>query len=58
MRFPSNFTTSQKIKFYTQRNKNLTKEFNKFKNTNKIEHLNKIKSEIEIALKELTNLNK
>ena len=30
MRFPSNFTTENKITFYTQRKKEMTKQFKKF----------------------------
>ena len=34
MRFPSNFTTENKITFYTQRKKEMTKQFNKFSKLN------------------------
>ena len=53
MRFPSNFTTENKITFYTQRKKEMTKQFNKFSKLNKIEHSNKLKKEIEICEVEL-----
>ena len=58
MRFPSTFTTTQKITFFTQRKKEMTKQFNKFSKLNKVEHSNKLKLEIEICEKELLNLNK
>ena len=58
MRFPSTFTTEQKITFFTQRNKAMTKELNKFSKLNKIEHCLKLKQEIAICINELTKLNK
>jgi len=58
MRFPPNFTTENKITFYTQRKKEMVKQFNKFSKLNKIEHSNKLKKEIKICEVELLNLNK
>jgi hypothetical protein len=58
MRFPPNFTKENKITFYTQRKKEMVKQFNKFSKLNKIEHSNKLKKEIEICEVELLNLNK
>ena len=58
MKFPEIFTKERKIKFYNSRKKEMLKQFNKFKNTNKIEHINKIKSEIEICENEIIKLNK
>ena len=58
MRFPNSFTTTQKITFFTQRNKAMQKELKKFSTLNKIEHSNKLKLEIEICEKELNKLNK
>ena len=56
MRFSSNFNTKQKITFFTQRKKEMTKQFKKFSKLNKIEHSNKLKKEIEICEKELSKL--
>ena len=58
MRFPNSFTTTQKITFYTQRNKAMTKELNKFSKLEKEEHCLKLKQEIAICKTELTKLNK
>ena len=56
MRFPNTFTKENKITFYTQRKKEMTKQFNKFYKLNKIEHSNKLNKEIEICEKELNKL--
>ena len=57
MRFPNSFTTTQKITFYTQRNKAMTKELKKFSTLNKEEHCLKLKQEIAICINELNKLN-
>lgn len=57
MRFPNNFTTEQKITFYTQRKKEMTKQFIKFMNAGKEEASNKCNEEIKICEKELLKLN-
>ena len=57
MKFPQTFTKENKITFYTQRKKEMVKQFNKFSKLNKIEHSNKLKKEIEICEKELLKLN-
>ena len=56
MRFPSTFTTTQKITFFTQRNKEMKKQLKKFSKLNKEEHCLKLKQ--EICENELNNLNK
>ena len=58
MRFPSTFTTTQKITFFTQSNKEMKKQLKKFSKLNKVEHCLKLKQEIEICENELLNLNK
>ena len=58
MRFPSTFTTTQKITFFTQRNKAMQKELNKFSKLEKEEHCLKLEKEIAICKAELTKLNK
>jgi uncharacterized pyridoxamine 5'-phosphate oxidase family protein len=58
MRFPSTFTTTQKITFFTQRNKEMKKQLKKFSKLNKIEHCLKLEKEIAICEAELLNLNK
>jgi hypothetical protein len=57
MKFPQTFTKENKITFYTQRKKEMVKQFNKFSKLNKIEHSNKLKKEIEICEVELLKLN-
>jgi len=56
MRFPNTFTKENKITFYTQRKKEMTKQFIKFMNLGKEEHSNKLNKEIEICEKELNKL--
>ena len=56
MRFPNTFTTAQKVTFFTQRKKEMTKQLKKFSKLNKIEHCLKLENEIEICQNELTVL--
>ena len=56
MRFPTNFTNNQKIKFYNQRKREMEKRFIKSMNENKENLSNKINEEIKICENELLKL--